>query len=85
MLEALSSRPLVVWVAARESLKLSWDDETKHRLDLTEKLPVFLIRGEHEKGNKDRELPLAPEFAEFLLDTSEDGLCFQSSATTSAP
>jgi integrase len=55
-----------------ESLELSWDDETKPRVDLTAKRPVFLIRSEHEKGNKDRELPMAPEFAEFLSRTPED-------------
>jgi len=55
-----------------ESLDLSWDDPTKPRVDLTGRRPVFLIGSEHEKGHKDRILPMAPEFAEFLEAMPDD-------------
>lgn len=50
-----------------ESLKLSWDDEEGLLVDLQSyKYPMLLIRAEAEKGDKDRLLPIVPEFAEFL-------------------
>ena len=54
-----------------ESLELSWDDESKLCVDLSDKFPMLKIPAELEKGHKDRLLPMAPEFAEFLLETSE--------------
>ncbi len=38
-------------------------------VDLGGKRPIFRVSAEAEKGNEDRELPMAPEFAEFLLKT----------------
>ncbi|MEX2122193.1 MAG: site-specific integrase, partial [Pirellulales bacterium] len=54
-----------------ESLELSWDDAGKLCIDLDGKRPMLRIPAELEKGNKDRVLPLAPEFAEFLMATPE--------------
>jgi len=54
-----------------ESLELSWDDPSKLCLDLLGEHPMLVIPAELEKGNRDRLLPLAPEFAEFLLLTPE--------------
>ncbi|MBM4093961.1 MAG: site-specific integrase [Planctomycetes bacterium] len=54
-----------------ESLESSWDDGAKLCVDLSDKYPMLKIPAELEKGHKDRLLPLAPEFAEFLLETPE--------------
>ena len=53
-----------------EAMQLHWDDLSKIRpLDLDSAAPMLTIPGEHEKGNTDRLLPMAPEFAEFLRET----------------
>lgn len=54
-----------------ESLELCWDRDDKLCVDLSGKRPVLRIPAELEKGNKDRLLPMAPEFAEFPLATPE--------------
>ncbi len=54
-----------------ESLELSWDQHTKLSIDLDGKYPMLRIRAEAEKGNKDRLLPLAPDFAQWLRATPE--------------
>ena len=54
-----------------ESLLLTWDDDSMLRVDLSGKFPMLWIPAELEKGNQDRLLPIAPEFAEFLLATPE--------------
>ncbi len=55
-----------------ESLELWWDRDDKLCVDLDGKHPMLRIPGELEKGNKDRLLPIAPEFAEFLLKTPKE-------------
>ena len=55
-----------------ESLDLYWDRADKISVDLTCKHPMLRILAELEKGNQDRLLPIAPEFAEFLLATPEE-------------
>ena len=58
-----------------ESLELYWDRDDQLCVDLSGKRPMLRIPGELEKGNQDRLLPMAPEFAEFLLATpTVDGL-----------
>ncbi len=53
-----------------EAMQLHWDDQSKIRpIDLDSAAPMLMIPGEHEKGNTDRLLPMAPEFAEFLRET----------------
>ncbi len=52
-----------------ESLELYWDRDDRLCVDLTGKRPMLRIPAELEKGHKDRTLPMAPEFAEFLLAT----------------
>ncbi len=54
-----------------ESLQLTWDREDKLCVELSGKRPMLRIPAALEKGNKDRLLPMAPEFAEFLLATPE--------------
>jgi integrase len=50
-----------------ESLTLRWDDAPECLVvDFSHKRPMFRIPAEAEKGNKDRLLPMAPEFAELL-------------------
>lgn len=49
-----------------ESLELYWDRDDRLSLDFSGKYPMMRIRAEAEKGNKDRLLPIVPEFAEFL-------------------
>jgi len=52
-----------------ESLDLWWDRDDRLCIDLTGHHPMLAIPGELEKGGKDRLLPIAPEFAEFLFRT----------------
>lgn len=52
-----------------ESLDLWWDRDDKLCVDLSGEHPMLRIAAECEKGNQDRLLPMAPEFAEFLLAT----------------
>lgn len=54
-----------------ESLNLYWDRDDKLCVVLGGKYPMLRIPAALEKGNKDRLLPIAPEFAEFLLATPE--------------
>jgi len=63
-----------------EALELWWDRDDKLRIDLTQGRPLLRIPAELEKGHQDRLLPIAPEFAEFLLKTPPDertGLVFK--------
>lgn len=63
-----------------EALELWWDRDDKLRIDLTGDRPVLHIPAELEKGHQDRLLPIAPEFAEFLLQTPQQdrkGLVFR--------
>jgi len=54
-----------------ESLNLYWDRPDRLCVDLTGRRPMLRIPAELEKGNRDRLLPMSPEFAEFLLATRE--------------
>jgi integrase len=54
-----------------EALELYWDRDDKLCIDLTEGRPLLRIPAELAKGHQDRLLPVAPEFAEFLLRTPE--------------
>ncbi len=49
-----------------ESLELHWEREDKLSVDFSGKYPMLRIRAESEKGNKDRLLPIVPEFEELL-------------------
>lgn len=49
-----------------EAVRLHWTDDRELTVDFSGKYPMFRIRAEAEKGHKDRLLPMAPEFAEFL-------------------
>ena len=49
-----------------EALNLYWDRPDRLRVDLDGRRPMFHILAEHEKGKRDRLLPMAPEFAEML-------------------
>lgn len=55
-----------------ESLELYWDRDDKLSLDFSGKYPMMRIVAEHEKGHKDRLLPIVPEFAEFLQEVPKD-------------
>jgi integrase len=52
-----------------EALALSWDDGSPINVITTGKYPALRIQAEAEKAHRDRLLPIAPEFAEFLLAT----------------
>lgn len=54
-----------------ESLALSWDAEASVSVDLTGRFPALRIQAAAEKGNRDRRLPLTPDFATWLLATPE--------------
>jgi integrase len=63
-----------------ESTVLSWDLESPFAVDLSGRHPRFRIYAEAEKGNRDRLLPMTPDFAEWLLPTPEverDGRVFK--------
>lgn len=49
-----------------ESLQLYWEHPEKLSIDMTGRHPMMRIRRSIEKGGKDRLLPIAPEFAEWL-------------------
>ena len=49
-----------------ESLELYWDRDDRLCVDLSDDHPMLRIPAEYEKGDQDRLLPIAPEFAEFL-------------------
>ena len=55
-----------------ESLELWWDRDDRLSVDLSGRRPMLRISAESEKGHKDRLLPMAPEFAQMLLDVPED-------------
>jgi integrase len=55
-----------------ESLELWWDRRDRLCVDFNGKRPMLWIPAELEKGKRDRFLPMAPEFAEFLERTPED-------------
>ncbi|BBO33460.1 tyrosine-type recombinase/integrase [Lacipirellula parvula] len=50
----------------QEACELFWAGYRGHVIDMDGKWPMFMIRGELEKGRRDRRLPMAPEFAELL-------------------
>ena len=52
-----------------EALELWWDREDRLHVDLAGKYPMLRIPAALDKGHQDRVLPVAPEFAEFLLAT----------------
>jgi integrase len=52
-----------------ESLELYWDDDAKLCVTAVGADLMLRIPAELEKGNKDRLLPIAPEFATFLTET----------------
>ena len=54
-----------------EALELYWDRPDRLCVDLSGKRLMLRIVAELEKGNRDRLLPIAPEFAEFLLSIPE--------------
>lgn len=49
-----------------ETLDLYWDRTDRLSVDLSGRYPMFRIQAAFQKGNKDRVLPMAPEFSEFL-------------------
>lgn len=60
-----------------EAIALYWDRSDCPtgkclEVDLSGKRPMFVIPADLDKGNRDRLLPMAPEFAEFLLSTPEN-------------
>jgi len=51
-----------------ESLALDWQRPDRLRVDMDGKRPMLQIPAALEKGNQDRLLAMAPEFAEMLLE-----------------
>lgn len=54
-----------------ESMNLFWNADNGLSVDLTCRRPMLRIPAEHEKGNQDRLLPMAPEFAQLLMAVPE--------------
>lgn len=55
-----------------EALKLHWTEDRELYVDLSKERPAIVIRGHAQKSGKDERLSIAPEFAEFLLQTPEE-------------
>lgn len=56
-----------------EALSLTWDAWADGiRVDTSGEFTVLLISAEDEKGGKDREYPITPDFEDFLLATAAD-------------
>lgn len=55
-----------------EALNLYWDRDDKLTISLDRRRPMLFIPAALDKGRKDRELPIAPEFAEFLAETPRE-------------
>ena len=63
-----------------EALDLWWDSDTGLSVDLTGNRPMLRIPGDCQKSGQDQLLPMAPEFAEFLLaipDADRHGRVFR--------
>jgi integrase len=58
-----------------ESLRFTWDQDGCFTVDVSGRFPRIRIYAEAEKGNKDRLLPMTPDFAEWLLQTPPDARC----------
>jgi integrase len=54
-----------------ESLELYWDRDDRLCVDLSGKRPMLRIPAPLEKGKQDRQLPIAPDFFEFLQEIPE--------------
>ncbi|MHC2067365.1 tyrosine-type recombinase/integrase [Bremerella sp. T1] len=54
-----------------EAINLYWDRRDRLSVDFTGDYPMFRILAEYEKGKRDRILPMAPEFAQFLDRTPQ--------------
>ena len=54
-----------------ESCALWWDRDDRLGVDLSGEFPMLRIPAALEKGNRERLLPMAPEFAEWLLKTPQ--------------
>ncbi|MFT5093480.1 MAG: integrase [Porticoccaceae bacterium] len=54
-----------------ESLNLTWDLPDTIRIDVTGRFVMLRIGAENEKGNRDRLYPVAPEFADMILEVRE--------------
>lgn len=52
-----------------EALSLSWDVDGEISIDLSGKYPCLRILAEAEKGFRDRQLPLTPDFADYIDQT----------------
>jgi integrase len=62
-----------------EALALSWDNGASICVDTSGKYPALLVTAEGQKSHRDELLPIAPEFAEFLLavpNAERTGLVF---------
>lgn len=54
-----------------EAYALTWDHGGGLSVDTTGEHPMLRVDARAEKGNRDRYLPIAPEFAELLLSTPQ--------------
>lgn len=54
-----------------EALALSWEADSGFYVDMSGRRPFLVIAACMEKGNKNRMLPITPDFAAFLAETPE--------------
>lgn len=53
-----------------EAIRLTWDDPESTRVDLSGPQPLLRVVASQDKGNRDRVLPLTPDFARWLSRTA---------------
>jgi integrase len=56
----------------KESLALSWDPEAPFSVDLTGRRPAFRILAEAQKANRDELLPMTPDLAQWILESTPE-------------
>eukprot|EP00913_Durusdinium_trenchii_P019521 g18351.t1 len=55
-----------------EAHLLSWDSDRYPCVDFSDEHPMIWIPGQYQKNGKDTRCPMAPEFAEFLMQTPKN-------------
>lgn len=64
-----------IWLSGlrlSEATRLTWDDPQSTRVDFSGPQPVLRVVASQDKGNRDRTLPLTPDFCRWLERTPKD-------------
>ena len=55
-----------------EALRLSWDADAPFAVSLSGRFPAFAIEALAQKGRRDERLPMTPDFARWLLESTPE-------------